>query len=329
MDRQRDRQRSSARCTSISSSVESDAERAFGVASRRQNNSAPHLRLGRFSFKAAETAAELDQVHRLNYETFVCEVAQHSDPGTGRLIDKFHHKNTYLIATLGDAVVGMAAAHDSPPFSIADRLLDPTILERPGERPLEVRLFAVRPGYQHGPVFSGLIWAILQHAQRFKHTRLLVSGLRERVSIYAKIGVRTLGPAVAFGRATFVAMTLELESPPECLRRKITRWKKLLIRASSPDRGASVSRLPGPIQICPGVRAAGCDAPVSQRADGFVARYERVRERLSSLVHGAPGVDLFAGSGTLVNDVVAATLAADRDSRPGTRSPPPWPSPTT
>ncbi len=258
-----------------------------------------------------------DQVHRLNYETFVCEVPQHGDPGTGRLIDKFHYKNTYLIATRGDLVVGMAAVHDSPPFSIADRLIDPELLERPGERPLEVRLLAVRPDYRRGPVFSGLIWAIREHARRFGHTRLLISGLEERVSLYAKLGFRALGPAVPCGRATFVPMALDLDPPPECLRRRITRWEKLLSRGSSADRGASLSLLPGPVQISPPVLAAWCEAPVSHRCDEFVARYERVREQLGRLVRGAAGVALFCGSGTLVNDVVAATLAADRDSRPG------------
>jgi len=65
------------------------------------------------------------------------------------------------------------------------------------------------------------------------------------------------------------------------------------------------------------VRAAWCEAPVSHRSLEFVARHELVRGHLAGLVHGAPGVALFGGSGTLVNDVVAATLAADRDSRPG------------
>ncbi len=112
-------------------------------------------------------------------------------------------------------------------------------------------------------------------------------------------------------------LTLDLDPPPECLRQKISRWEKLLKTVSRADRGAPLSLLPGPVQISAPVLAAWREAPVSRRSDQFVARYQRVRERLDGLVHGPPGVALFCGSGTLVNDVVAATLAADRDSRPG------------
>src|SRR5215470_8556369 len=103
--------------------------------------------LGRYCFKRADTETEFAQVHRLNYETFVREIAQHDDPGSGRLVDKFHDKNTYLIATLGGEVVGMVAVHDRPPFSVAERLADSGVLDGAGERSLEVRLLAISPGY--------------------------------------------------------------------------------------------------------------------------------------------------------------------------------------
>jgi aspartate aminotransferase-like enzyme len=277
----------------------------------------PLFRLGPYSFKWAETDDELDQVHRLNYESFVREVAQYSDPGTGRLVDKFHDKNTYVIARLGGDVVGMVAAHDRPPFSVADRLADPAVLDRPGEQPLEVRLLAVRPGYRRGPVFSGLLWALHQHARRLGHTRLLISGLEERVSLYAKLGFSALGPAVTCGRAAFVPMTLDLDRPPESLRRTITRWEARLSRGARAAVGRTLCLLPGPVQLSERVRAAWCGAPVSHRCDGFVGQFERVRDRLAGLVEGTPEVALFCGSGTLANDVVVATLAADRSVGPG------------
>jgi aspartate aminotransferase-like enzyme len=287
------------------------------VHSHRLDKAVPLLRLGQYSFKLAQTDAELDQVHKLNYETFVREIAQHGDPGTGRLIDKFHHKNAYLIAMCGDDVVGMAAVHSRPPFSIADRLADPKVIERPGERPLEVRLLAIRPDRRRGPVFSGLIWAIREHARSFGHTCLLISGLEERVPLYAKLGFSRLGPPVPCGGASFVPMTLDLDRPPECLQRKIIRWERLLERDASAKGRAAVSLLPGPVQISPGVRAAWCEAPVSHRSEETVAQFERVRQRLARLAGGSPGVALFCGSGTLANDVVAATLAADREKKPG------------
>src|SRR5688500_581427 len=83
---------------------------------------------GRYLFKRAETEWELEEVHRLNYRTFVREIPQHSDPGSGRLVDKFHDKNHYFIALSGDQLIGMVSVHDCPPFSVSERLSDPGIL---------------------------------------------------------------------------------------------------------------------------------------------------------------------------------------------------------
>src|SRR5438093_1375485 len=58
------------------------------------------LELSHYSFKRAETPHELEQVHHLNYQTFVREVRQYADPGTDYLIDKYHHKNQYIAATI-------------------------------------------------------------------------------------------------------------------------------------------------------------------------------------------------------------------------------------
>ena len=98
--------------------------------------------MARYTFKTAETQAELEAVHRLNYRTFARELRQHAETGSGRLVDRFHDQNTYFIALRGERVIGMLCAHTEPPFSIASRLPDPGILARLGPRPLEVRLLA-------------------------------------------------------------------------------------------------------------------------------------------------------------------------------------------
>ena len=110
------------------------------------------LRVGPYSFKRAESKQEFEQVHRLNHRPFVDEIPQHPPTGSGILVDKFHHKNVYLIVLRDDRVVGMVSTHDQPPFSIADRLPDPKILYDIGTRPLEVRLLAIEPGFVPGRV---------------------------------------------------------------------------------------------------------------------------------------------------------------------------------
>ena len=48
------------------------------------------LRVGRYVFKRAEDEHELEAIHRLNYQTFVREIPQHADTGSGRLVDRLH-----------------------------------------------------------------------------------------------------------------------------------------------------------------------------------------------------------------------------------------------
>ncbi len=138
------------------------------------------LRVGRYFFKQAETADEIEQVHRLNYRTFVSEVQQYADDGAGRLVDKFHQKNTYFIAVRDGRVIGMISVHGEPPFSVTSRLPDPTILQRPGCRPLEVRLLAVDPGERNGPVAYGLMAVFYEFAAANGYTDVYISGVHDR-----------------------------------------------------------------------------------------------------------------------------------------------------
>ena len=40
---------------------------------------------------------EFEQIHRLNYETFVEDIPQHRPNEARRLVDRFHDQNTYFI----------------------------------------------------------------------------------------------------------------------------------------------------------------------------------------------------------------------------------------
>jgi hypothetical protein len=184
----------------------------------------------RYLFRVASTEAELEQVYRLNHRTFVDEVGQCQATVDGRLVDKFHDKNTYLVALKGGQVVGMVAVHDRPPFSTASRMADPGDLARLGGPFLEIRLLAVRPDARHGMVMPGLFLAIYDHARRREYSHLLISALRQRVGLYEKLGFRAIGTAVPSGAAEFVPMALDFDPgrflPSAC--RRLERWHSRL-----------------------------------------------------------------------------------------------------
>src|SRR5712691_9655958 len=139
------------------------------------------LRLGRYHFKRAETAEELEQVHRLNYRTFVQETRRQADNHQGRLVDKFHAQNVYFLAVVDGRVVGMISVHDRTPFSIASRLPDRKDICKPGMRPLEVRLLAIEQQERHSMVIGGLTYCMNLFAREKGYTHYLISGMTEQL----------------------------------------------------------------------------------------------------------------------------------------------------
>ncbi|GIW79514.1 MAG: aminotransferase V [Gemmatales bacterium] len=273
------------------------------------------FQIGRYVFKCAESAQEFEQIHQLNYRTFVDEIPQHHDPGEPRLVDKFHKKNRYFIVLDGDRLIGMISVHDQPPFSVEDRLKDRGILRQPGMRPLEVRLLAIEPENRNNTrVFIGLLWLVYDYALSEGYTHLFISGIKERLPLYQRMGFEVLGPPVPNGRASFIPMMLTVGALPAHMMRVKRRWESQM--QPSPKRSETVCLLPGPVKTSPAVRRAFHEPPLYHRGNEFIDQFQKVRHRLCRMTR-AKGVALINGSGTLANEAVAATLASDRNSREG------------
>jgi aspartate aminotransferase-like enzyme len=302
------------------------------------------LRVGQYVFKRAETGPEFEQIHRLNHRTFADEIPQHRSTDDGLLVDKYHDKNSYLIVLREGRVVGMVSAHDQPPFSVAERLRDPQVLTRDGRRPLEVRLLAIEPQERNSTMFFGLIWSLYEYARAHGYTHLFISGVKERVPLYERLGFEALGPAVACGAAWFVPMVLTIGQLPIRIQRVKQLWETHVNkvaprrRLAAEGRGARVegraarakakkgSRLssltsplslepvcllPGPVTTSAAVRAAFLQPPIYHRGPEFIGRFLQVRRLLGTLVNGRR-VAILNGSGTLGNEAVAAMLAAEQ-----------------
>jgi aspartate aminotransferase-like enzyme/N-acyl-L-homoserine lactone synthetase len=266
------------------------------------------LRVGCYTFKIAETSHEIEQVHRLNYRTFVDEIPQHEDTGTGMLVDKFHHKNTYLIVLRASKLVGMMSVHDQPPFSVASRMPDPELLERRGTKPLEVRLLAIEPAERNGTMFFGLVWFFYNYAMAQGYTHLFISAVADKIELYKRINFKPLGPAVQSGKALFVPMMLDVKEMPERLLRLKVMWETRIDRVS-PKAKEPVCLLPGPVTVSAAVRKAFQEPSIYHRGPEFIAKYGQVRRALAALTKSRD-VAILNGSGTLANEAVAAALAA-------------------
>src|SRR5216110_563252 len=90
-------------------------------------------------FKFAAEDWEFEQIHRLNYKTFVEEIPQHLPSANQRLVDKFHAENTYLICLSGRRLAGMLAARGNRPFSLDQKLENLDSYLPPGRKICEIR----------------------------------------------------------------------------------------------------------------------------------------------------------------------------------------------
>jgi aspartate aminotransferase-like enzyme/GNAT superfamily N-acetyltransferase len=264
-------------------------------------------------FKRADSPAEFDQIHRLNYRTFAEEVGQHAADGSGVLVDRFHSKNTYFIALEQGRLLGMIAVHDEPPFSVSSRLPDPSILASLSGPLLEVRLLAIAPEARRRMILAGILWELYRYAKARGYSHLIISGLAERAPMYEKLGFRPLGPAVPDGAASFIPMALSLIEEPAWLMRNAGLY---FARQQRKNNRPLISLLPGPVEIALPVREAFARRPLSHRSAEFIEAYERTRARLSALACGMETA-ILVGSGTTANDAVAAHLRAVCRDAPG------------
>ncbi|HVR84809.1 MAG TPA: aminotransferase class V-fold PLP-dependent enzyme [Planctomycetota bacterium] len=253
---------------------------------------------GRLEFRIATENAEFEQIHRLNYRTFVEEIPQHSPREERRLVDKFHSENTYLVALVDGALVGMLACRDRRPFSLDQKVPDLDRYLPPGRKICELRLLAIDASQRRargGKILQGLLGLLRRHGRERGYNLAIISGTTRQLRLYRHIGFEAFGPLVGSAEAAFQPMAITLEAFQET--------SQSFLRGSEP-----VNLLPGPVSLSREVTDAFARPPESHRSEDFREVFEETRKRLCALTR-APEVGLLMGSGTLANDVVAGQIS--------------------
>ncbi|MBI2299439.1 MAG: aminotransferase class V-fold PLP-dependent enzyme [Armatimonadetes bacterium] len=248
------------------------------------------------TFTVADQAWQLEAIHRLNYRTFVEEIPQHPVSPDRRLVDRFHHENTYLICLDGRRLVGMVALRARRPFSLDLKLPELDGYLPPARSLVEVRLLSIEPGYLGRRVLAGLLRLVLEQVRAAGHDLGVFSATTRQLALYNHLGGVPFGPLVGPPEARFQPMYLPVPALEAALARLL------------PVRPEPASFLPGPVTVDPAVQAALAAAPPSHRSAAFDTLLDQVRLRLSRLVE-APRVQVLVGSGTLANDLIAGQLA--------------------
>lgn len=254
------------------------------------------------TFKIATEDWEFEAVHRLNYRTFAEEIPQHACNEMGRLVDKFHEQNTYIIALCADLLVGMVALRGTRPFSL-DHKLDHLDSYLPPDRKLcEIRLLAVEKDFRYGQVTVGLLSTLARRAIEEGFDAAVISGTTRQIRLYEHMGFRQFGPLVGTGEAQFQPMFLSLES--------FENGSAALLesRRRSLEPAAEVNFLPGPVAIPKRVQESFNGQPISHRSGVFMSECASARAILCRLTN-ARHCQVMMGSGTMANETVGAQLS--------------------
>lgn len=250
------------------------------------------------TFKIASLTSEFEQIHQLNYRTFVEEIPQHPPNTEKKLIDKFHEENLYCICLDGQHLVGMLAVRSNRPFSLDDKVPDLDKWLPPATSLCELRLLSVEPQYRCTYLFAGLLHFAATECIQRGYTLAVASGTLRQTRLYKRMGFIPFAEVVGSSVARYQPMYLTLSSGLSLLER---------LRMPEPELPAMTSFLPGPVEVSATVREVFSSPAVSHRSESFMRMVGDTQRLLCNLT-GARYVELFLGSGTLVNDVVAAHL---------------------
>src|SRR5688572_14271819 len=197
-------------------------------------------------FKFATEEWEIEQIHRLNYQTFVEEIPQHKASPAHRLVDKFHAENTYLICLEENKLVGMLAARGNRPFSLDQKLPDLDSLLPTGRKVVEVRLLAIdrkHRGARGGQILSGLLALLWQHGIERGYDLAIISGTTRQLRLYQHLGFVPFGPVVGTGEAQFQPMFIKLETF------EVTAREFLRAAPAKSFHASAMNFLPGPVAV--------------------------------------------------------------------------------
>ncbi|HEV8538744.1 MAG TPA: aminotransferase class V-fold PLP-dependent enzyme [Bacteroidota bacterium] len=262
---------------------------------------------GTYEFKVASETGEFEQIHRLNYRTFVEEIPQHEANPNGQLVDPFHNENVYVICLRDNRLVGMVSVLGKRPFSLDRKLENLDTYLPPGRSICEIRLLSVEPGLRDGRVLHGLLEKLVPLCLQRGYNFAIISGFVRQQKLYHHLGFVPFGPLLNNGKVQFQPMYLTIEALAE-------KGRGILPGVFARPANGGANFLPGPVSIHKDVMKVFGENPVSHRAEHFMHDFQQTRRLLCRLVH-ASRVEILLGSGTLANDAVAGQLSLI--NRPG------------
>lgn len=253
-------------------------------------------------FKIATEEDEFEQIHKLNYKTFVEELDQHESNEEQKLIDQFHDENTYIIGLEGKLLAGMVALRDNRPFSLDQKLDNLDDYLPNADKICEMRLLAINQGFRFGSIFKGMLEIWTDYMNEGEYDLGIISGTIREKKLYSHLGFISFGPIVGEGETKFQPMYITREALNDIYKRYSKTYQV------DKDELKISNFLPGPVNILPEILAEFSKPPNYHRTKMFIEDYNATKNALCEFTR-AKNVQLLMGSGTLANDVVAGQLS--------------------
>ena len=167
--------------------------------------SLPHLK-----FKIALEKWEFEQIHKLNYKTFVEEIHQHESNQRRNLVDKFDKENTYIICLQSTKLLGMISVRSKRPFSLDDKIKNLNSYLPSGRSLCEIRLLSVEKNYRNGMIFKGLVRLLYKYCKSHGYDLAVISGSVKQIKLYKSFGFVPFYKLVGTENAMFQPMYITL-----------------------------------------------------------------------------------------------------------------------
>ncbi|MCW5589000.1 MAG: aminotransferase class V-fold PLP-dependent enzyme [Legionellales bacterium] len=258
-------------------------------------------------FKFANEDWEFEQIHRLNYAAFVEEIPQHERNPEGKLIDKFHEENRYLIGICDNQVIAMVAFRDQRPFSLDFKMdnLDSYLPKNAKHKKIvEIRLLVIKQQYRFSRISHELLMQLMIHVCHH-YDFVVVSATTRQQKLYEHMTFKPFGPILGAEGAQFQPMYAWVQEGLERIPQLRERFNQ---SRQETHKKSQILLQPGPVMVNPAVRVALVAPSISHRSDSFRRMMDDCKRALCHLVN-ADDLVFAMGSGTLANDIVAGQLA--------------------
>ena len=248
-----------------------------------------------FTYKIAEFEWEFELIAKLNYETFVEEIEQHPKNHSQTLVDKFHEENKYFICLDEKKLIAMVAMRDTRPFSLDHKLhnLDSYFSENLSLA--EIRLLSIKQDNRASNIVIKLFQMVRNWAWEKQLEAIIISALLEKKEFYQKIGFACFGPLVGKNPVLYQPMYLTAENYIFKAARFFDTKTQVL------------NFLPGPVSQKQQVQYSLNFPAISHRGLDYRLFLDRIKWHIQQITK-AKFSEVFMGSGTLANDVIAGQL---------------------